>query len=229
MLMRVIALTVIAGIFYVLCAVPPAEAGKKEKAEKLVVAATEVVRDFADDNIHTGLSDYAGKAKAIVIIPASVRAGFVFGASGGNAAILAKDKSGEWSDPSFLRIGSVSFGLQAGGEVSEIILLVMTERGKEQLFSTSVKLGAGLSVAAGTNGVGAKLQTTDVLAYSKAKGLYGSISLEGAVLKVHHKWNKAYYGRAVTPLEIIGIKNVSNPQAYPLRNAVAVLAARGRS
>lgn len=226
--MRALTTLLFAGFMFAL-SIGPAEAGKKEKAASLVAEAVQTVRTFRTDDRHTGLLENAANAKAVIIIPSSVRAGFVFGASGGNAAIIAKGRNGGWSNPSFLRIGSVSFGLQAGGEVSEIILLVMTERGKEQLLSTSVKLGADLSIAAATEGVGGKVQTTDVLAYSRSKGLYGSISLEGAVLKTHHKWNKAYYERKVTPLDIIGFQNVANPQANELVRAVSSLTSRNGS
>ncbi len=203
-----------------------AYAGKKEKAEDLVVAAQAVVRDFAGDDLHTGFLENARNAKAIVVIPTSYRGGFLFGGSGGNAALLARGNADRWSYPSFLRVGSLSFGFQAGGEVSEIILLVMTNRGKEQLLSTSVKLGADLSVAAGPTGVGGKVQTSDVLAYSKSKGLFGSVSVEGVVLKTNHKWNKAYYGMEVTPLDIIAFGKATNPHAVQLINAVTAITQR---
>lgn len=199
----------------------PAEAGKREKAVSVVNQAALMAQTFSSDDALTAFSQNAAKAKAVVMIPSSVRGGFVFGASGGNAAMMAKDDRGSWSSPSFMRVGSLSFGLQAGGDVSEIILLVMTNRGMEQLLSTNVKLGADLSIAAGPTGVGGKAQTTDVLAYSRSKGLFGSISIEGAVLKTHHKWNKAYYGRTLSPIDIVITRRASNPQAEPLRRAVA--------
>lgn len=214
-------------VISVLFAPGPAMAGSREKAEELVREAVIAVAAFAEGDIHTDLASNAARAKAVVIIPASVRAGFVFGASGGNAALLARDDRGRWSQPAFLRVGSVSFGFQAGGDVSQIILLVMTRRGKEQLLSTNVKLGADLSVAAGATGVGGKVQSADIIAYSQSKGLYGSVSVEGAVLKIHHKWNRAYYGRAVTPLDIIALGKVSNPKSAPLVRAVTRLAAGG--
>ena len=94
---------------------------------------------FANDSAYEPLWNTAGDAKAMVIIPRSYRGGFIFGASGGNAVMVARNDDGSWSEPTFFTIGSVSFGLQIGGEASETILLVMTKRGMEQLLSTNVK------------------------------------------------------------------------------------------
>ena len=161
----------------------PAEARSKgEKAERLVVKAAETVSYFAQDSAYEPMWDLADNAKAMVVIPRSLRGGFMFGASGGNAVMVARNEDGGWSEPTFFTIGSISFGFQAGGEASEIILLVMTQRGVEQLLSTSVKLGGDLSLAAGPVGGGAKAQTADILAFARSRGLYGGVSLEGAVL-----------------------------------------------
>jgi lipid-binding SYLF domain-containing protein len=118
-------------------------------------------------------------------------------------------------------MGSISLGLQAGAEVSEIILLVMTEKGMDALLSTSFKLGADASVAAGPVGAGAKAQTTDILAFARSSGLFGGISIEGAVITSRDAWNRQYYGRNVRAVDIIIRRNVSNPGADALRNLVA--------
>ena len=161
-----------------------------------------------------------------MIIPNSVRAGFIFGGSAGNALMLSRNDDGSWSQPVFMTVGSVSFGFQAGGEASEIILLVMTNRGMEQLLSTSAKLGADLTLAAGPIGAGAKAQTIDVVAFSRSRGLYGGVSLEGAVLKIRHNWNDAYYGADVTPTDIIYKEKAYNPSSAVLQNAIFALANR---
>lgn len=168
----------------------------------------------------------ADDAKAMVIIPQSIRGAFMFGASGGDAVLVARNKDGSWSQPTFMTIGAASFGFQAGGEVSEIILLVMSQRGMEHLLSTTVKLGGDISVAAGPIGAGAKAQTTDILAFSRARGLYGGVSLEGAVLKTRHKFNRGYYGADVTPSDIIYRNEAYNAQSATLQNAAWRLANR---
>ena len=226
MLKRLIGILSAAIIAFALALAPAAAKSKKEKAENLVNKAADTVAYFANDDAYEPLWNLAGDAKAIVVIPRSLRGGFVFGASGGNAVMMAKNKDGSWSEPTFFTIGSISFGLQIGGEASEIILAVMTQRGMEQLLSTSVKLGGDLSLAAGPIGGGAKAQTVDVLAFSRSRGLYGGVSLEGALLKARHSWNRAYYGADVTPADIIYREQVARPNSATLQNAAWGLAQR---
>lgn len=199
---------------------------KREKAEELVAKAAETTAYFAKDDAFEAMWEAAESAKAMVIIPRQWRGAFVFGGSGGNAVMVARNDDGSWSQPTFFTIGSFSFGFQAGGEASEIVLLVMTQRGMEHLLSTTVKLGADISVAAGPIGGGAKAQTTDILAFARSRGLYGGVSLEGAVLKARHSWNEAYYNANVSPTDIIYRQRVSNPASAPLQNAVWALAHR---
>ncbi len=194
------------------------------EATELVEDASETVAYFAADSTFEPLWNLADEAKAMVIIPERIRAGFIFGGAAGDAAMIARNKDGSWSQPTFLTTGAVSFGFQAGGEASEMVLLVMTQRGMEHLLSTSVKLGADLSVAAGPVGAGAKAATTDILAFSRSRGLYGGVSLEGAILKTRRNWNKAYYNANVSPAEIIYKGEVYNPASALLQNAVWRLA-----
>ncbi len=203
----------------------PAHAGREEKARDLVDDAAESLRSFASDRNFDGLWDLMDEAEALVVIPRSVRAGFVFGGSGGNGVMIAKNESGGWSEPVFLRISSFSLGLQAGGQVSEVVLAVMTDRGVRDLLSSTVKLGADMSIAVGPFGGGAKAATSDVLAFSRAQGVYGGISAEGGVLKVNNNWNEAYYGAEVTPRDVVRRGAVANPASGALKEAAAALAA----
>ncbi len=212
-------------VAFAVMAAPADAKSKREKAENLVAKAAETTQYFSTDNAFEGLWTLADDAKAMVVIPRSLRGGFMLGASGGNAVMLARNEDGSWSQPTFFTIGSISFGFQFGGEASEIILLVMTQRGMEHLLSTSVKLGGDISVAAGPIGAGAKAQTTDILAFARSRGLYGGISLEGAVLKTRSDWNEAYYNADVSPADIIYRQKAYNPQSANLQNAVATLAA----
>ena len=100
----------------------------------------------------------------------------------------------------------------------------MTQRGMEHLLSTSVKLGADVSIAAGPIGAGAKAQTTDILAFSRSRGLYGGLTLEGALIKTRKNFNKAYYAANVTPAEIVYKGEVYNPISAALQNSVWRLA-----
>ncbi len=205
----------------------PAQAEtKREKAEELVEKAANTTLYFSRDTAFEALWDLADDAHGFVIIPRSLRGGFLVGASGGNALMIARKDDGSWSEPVFMTIGSLSFGFQIGVEGSETILAVMTQRGVEHLLSTSVKLGGDLTIAAGPIGAGAKAQTADILAFSRSRGLYGGVSLEGAVLKARHSWNRGYYGEDVRPLDVIFRDKVSRDHSAPLQNAVWGLANR---
>ena len=226
MVQRMLKFVAMAAALFAVAIAPAYAKPKREKAENLVAKAADTVAYFANDGAYEPLWETADNAKAMVIIPRSLRGGFIFGASGGNAVMIARNPDGSWSEPTFFTIGSLSFGFQAGAESSETVLLVMTQRGMEHLLSTTVKLGADLSIAAGPIGGGAKAQTVDVLAFSRSRGLYGGVSLEGALLKARHSWNREYYGAEITPADVIYRQNVANPQSSILQNAVWALAHR---
>jgi lipid-binding SYLF domain-containing protein len=156
-----------------------------------------------------------------------LKGAFVVGASGGTGVFLVREDGGKWSYPAFYTMGSMSFGFQVGGQASEVILLVMTDRGVQSLLEDSAKLGADLGVAAGPYGLGAQAATAydsaDILSFSRSKGLYGGISLDGAVVKVRDRLNEAYYGKSVEPKDILIKKSVSNAQANDLRTSVGKL------
>lgn len=207
-----------------LMAAPAAAGDKRQEATELVQESAETIAYFANDSAFEPMWSLADQAKAIVVIPDRWRAGFIFGGSGGDAVMIARNKDGTWSQPLFYAVGAGSFGFQAGVEKSEVVLLVMTQRGMEHLLSTTAKLGADLSLAAGPVGAGAKAQTTDVLSFSRSRGLYGGATLEGAVLKTRRNFNNAYYGAEVSPAEVIYRGEVYNPASASLQNAVWRLA-----
>ena len=224
-MMKYLTRLAIAAIAVAGLAASPASAGdKRQEATDLVNDAAETISYFAADSAFEPMWSLADQVKAMVIIPQSLRAGFIFGASGGDAIMVARNKDGTWSQPVFYAIGSFSFGFQAGAEISETVLLVMTERGMEHLLSTSVKLGGDVSIALGPVGGGAKAQTTDILAFSRSRGLYGGLSLEGAVIKTRKNFNKAYYNADVSTTDVIFRGEVYNPASASLQNAVWRLA-----
>ena len=198
-----------------------------EKPEELVKAALVTFNNFSADPDMGWFRKNIGRAKAIIIYPRIIRAGFIFGGSGGSGVLLHRDeKTGNWSYPAFYTMGSGSFGFQAGVDFSEVVLMVMTQKGMDSLLSTNFKLGADVSVAAGPVGAGAKAQTADVLSFSRAKGAFGGISVEGAVIKPRDKWNSAYYGKPVRTVDIAVKRSVKNPGADELRSAVSKTAGK---
>ncbi|MGI9571450.1 MAG: lipid-binding SYLF domain-containing protein [Desulfobulbia bacterium] len=194
----------------------------KTEAENLVSKAATVVNSFAADPDLEWFREKVVEAKAVLIIPQSIKGAFFIGGSGGSGALVTHDSgSSQWGYPAFYTIGSLSIGVQFGGEASEVILLVMTDRGMEKLLASSFKLGADITLAAGPVGGGASAQTADVLSYARSKGAFAGISLDGAVVKTKDKFNEAYYGQAVSPTDILIRKTVSNPQADELRQSIS--------
>ncbi len=146
-----------------------------------------------------------GRARAVLIAPSIAKAGFIFGGSGGRAVLLARDPAtGKWAGPVFYTMATASVGFQAGVSVSENVTLVMTEKALNSLMSNSVKAGADASVAAGPVGAGAKSDVVaDLVTFSRAKGVYGGLNLDGTVIAVSNDWNKAYFGKDVLPPDVL--------------------------
>ena len=196
-------------------------AAEDAEQQVLVDKAVVTVENFMADPDMTWLRSNIKDAQGVLIIPALVKAGFVFGGSGGRGVLLVRDEAQRfWGEPAFYSLGSVSWGLQIGIESSEVIMLVRTRKGLDSLLTSSLKLGADASVAAGPVGAGAKAATADILSFARAKGAFAGLSLEGAVVKTNDDWNSAYYGTAVRPVDILVKKSVKNPGSAKLREAV---------
>jgi lipid-binding SYLF domain-containing protein len=128
--------------------------------------------------------------------------------------------------PSIRTLKCGSIGLQIGGQASEAVFIIMTEKGLKSVIDHQVKLGADIGVAAGPFGVGAEASTTanlkaDILAYTMNKGLFAGVSLEGAVVAKREDWNAQYYGKGATPRGIVVEGKFANPNADKLRATLA--------
>ena len=202
-----------------LFSVAPAAADYYGEPAELVERSASVYKGFMADPNMEWFQRNVNQARGVFIVPQMLRGGFIIGGSGGRGALLAQDQtSGKWSSPAFYSMGSVSFGFQAGADASEIILLIMTDRGLNAMLSTDYKLGADVAVAAGPMGASAKAQTADILAFGRSQGIYGGISLEGAAISPIDDWNRQYYGKPVQVFDILINQKWSNRQADPLRN-----------
>jgi len=207
----------------------PAGGASQAEQQDTVNQAHRTIRNFAADPDMTWFRDNIGRARAVMIVPTSIKAGFILGGSGGSGLLLARSpRNGTWSYPAFYRMGSVTFGLQIGGEVSELVLLVMTQRGINAFLSTEFKIGGDVSIAVGPVGAGAKAQTADIIAFARTKGVYGGINIEGSVITVYDSANSAYYGRPVNPVDILIRRRVRNRGADQLRAAAARIARGAR-
>ena len=198
-----------------------ATAGPSE--QQLLVDTARVTFDtFMKDKNQAWLKENLNQAKGLIIIPSLLKAGFFIGGSGGSGLLIVKDeKTGQWSQPAFYTLGAGSLGIQFGAEAAEIIMMVRTQKAVDKLFTSSFKLGGDTSIAVGPVGGGVKSNiVADILSFSRTKGAYAGVSLEGSVIKTKDKWNEAYYGKAVSPVDIIVTRSVSNPGSKNLLTSV---------
>jgi lipid-binding SYLF domain-containing protein len=173
------------------------------EAQKEVAAAAETLDNFTADPDMKWFREHAREAKGVIVCSKVVKAGFIIGGSGGRCVFLAKDAKG-WHGPAFYSVGTASAGFQAGVQDSEIVGLVMTQKAIDSLMSNSFKVGGEASAAAGPVGAGtAATPNADIIYYSRSKGLYGGVDVSGAVVKPSEDYNTAYYGKAVSPIDII--------------------------
>ncbi len=209
----------------------PGAADDQANAYGYVDNSLETLTNFANDPDMQWFRKHVQSAQGILIIPTVLKAGFFFGGSGGTGVMLRRQAGtgwsyspiDEWSSPAFYSMGSVTFGLQIGAEAAEMILLIMTQRGMDAMLTTKAQLGADMSVAAGPVGAGAQVATVDILQFSRSKGIFGGLTVEGSIIEPRDSLNKAYYGRSVSPLDILVKRTVSNAQAYKLRSRLASL------
>jgi SH3 domain-containing YSC84-like protein 1 len=166
----------------------------------------EEIQNSPDHNIPAGL---ISRAKAIIVFPTMVKAGFFVGARYGKgfASVRAKD-SGKWGAPAFFYTAGGSFGFQFGAEAVDLILLVMTQRGLEGLLSEKFTLGGDIALAAGPIGRHAEASADifmqgEIYSYSRSKGIFGGVSVRGTVITSDTNANQAYYGKALTAENIL--------------------------
>jgi lipid-binding SYLF domain-containing protein len=203
-------------------AVAPVASAQADQ-QKLIDAADASFSNFVRDPDMTWIQQNVGRAKGVLIAPEILKAGFIFGGSGGRAVLVAKDpKSGKWVGPAFYALATASVGFQAGIEVSEAVTLVMTDKGMNALLAPSFKIGGDASVAAGPVGAGAKSNVVaDLITFSRSKGVYGGLNLDGTVVNTSDDWNQAYYGKKVSSPDILVRMSVHAKGADKLRADIA--------
>jgi lipid-binding SYLF domain-containing protein len=198
------------------------QASAQTEQQDVVNAAETTFSNFMRDPDMTWLQHHISTAKGVLIAPQVVKAGWILGGSGGRAVLFARnEQTGPWEGPAFYNLATASVGFQAGVAVSETVMLVTTEKGLNSLLATSAKLGGDASVAAGPVGAGANADiTTDFVAFSRSKGIYGGLNLDGTVVSVADGWDQAYYGRPVLPTDILLTARAHNPLADRLAEAL---------
>ena len=198
----------------------------QSEQQKFVNQADATLTNFLRDPEMTWLQQNLHRAKAVIIAPEIVKAGFIIGGSGGRALVLARSGS-KWVGPSFYTMATASVGFQAGVAVSEMVTLVMTDKGFNSLLATSFKMGGDASVAAGPVGAGAKSNImADLITFNRAKGVYGGLNFDGTVVTAADDWNQAYYGKKALPPDILVRMSVSNKNADGLLAKVTAATAK---
>jgi SH3 domain-containing YSC84-like protein 1 len=165
--------------------------------------------------------DLIDKARCVVVMPSVLKAAFVVGGSYGRGAMVCrtgKDFAGPWGAPAMYALEGASVGLQIGGEATDFVFLVMNDRGAGSLLHTKVKLGADISAAAGPKGRSASADTdaymrAELLSYSRARGAFAGISLEGSTLRPDEDANHKLYGDSMSAAKIITESNATAPSA----------------
>ncbi|MEJ5339223.1 MAG: lipid-binding SYLF domain-containing protein [Aquificaceae bacterium] len=180
----------------------------KEDMDKLLEDSVAMLKELGKSKEDIP-SDLLRRARGVVICPSMLRGAFIVGAGAGNCVVSYKDpKTGEWSAPAFYTLAQASIGFQLGVESVDLLLVIGTDRGMKSLLRNKVKLGADVSVAAGPVGRGASAGTdialkADIYSYSRARGVFAGVSLQGAVLSFNSEGIRAYYGETLSPKEIL--------------------------
>lgn len=193
--------------------------------QTLVDRATLAVQDLMTQTVSQDPKFMLRRAKAVMICPQVFKAGFFVGGEGGSCVLLARSGNGTWSYPTFYDIGSGSFGFQFGVQDSQLILMIMTDRGLNAVMDSQVQLGANVSVAVASVGAGVQGSTTaavgaDIIAFAEARGLFGGVSLEGGVMSARVDENQAYYGQPLAARQIVLQMQAQNPGADSLREVL---------
>ncbi|MGC2014901.1 MAG: lipid-binding SYLF domain-containing protein, partial [Candidatus Acidiferrales bacterium] len=197
---------------------------EQERLENSGVVMQEIMS--VPDNIP---QDVIEKADCVIVFPSVLKAAFVVGASYGRGAMVCrtgKDFRGPWGAPAMYALEGGSIGFQIGGQATDLVLLVMNQRGAESILNSKVKLGGDASVAAGPVGRDASADTdaymrAEILSYSRTRGLFAGVSLEGSTLRPDDDATADVYGRKLTAREIVMGGNISVPKSG--RHLVAVL------
>lgn len=179
-----------------------------DQAELITRAKVTAESMFSDPN-YPALLNLTMRARAVLVVPNLFRVGFFIGGRGGNGVLVVRDPSTkQWGTPAFYALGGVSYGLQFGAQDSEVILVIMSEKGLRALVKNEVTLGGDAGMAVANVGMGAQAATglgmnADVYSFARSGGLYAGVALDGSVITAKDSWNKEVYGPGATPEAIL--------------------------
>jgi lipid-binding SYLF domain-containing protein len=213
----------LAGALAAVLCVPTASAKTKDEEQKendRIQNAGTVLKEILDapDSIPQDLLD---KARCVIVFPSVLKAAFIVGGSYGRGVMICrthKEYKGPWGAPAMMALEGGSFGLQIGGQATDFVILIINNRGADSVLHSKVKLGADAAVAAGPKGRDAQADTdatlrAEMLSYSRSRGVFAGVSLEGSTLRPDGDANKRLYGKDVPAEDIIEQSRITAPES----------------
>ncbi len=191
--------------------IAPAFAGIKEREKiGLAIQTLDEIMAIPEKGMPPSL---LANAEAIAIIPNVIKAGVVIAGRFGRGVMLVRNENGDWGHPIFVTIGGGSFGFQVGAQSTDVVLVFKNRKGTEKIFRGKMTLGADAAVSAGPIGRRAEASTDEafrasILSYSRSRGLFAGVSLEGSVLSIDDEWNTEFYERPVRAEDLIAGKGI---------------------
>ena len=216
MMKSIFSLLLVVGLFCLPAYAQKDENRRIKNAGKVMVEILTIPDDLPADTLD--------KAECVIVLPSVIKFAIGFGGSYGRGVMTCRSGenfSGPWSAPSMMALEGGSFGLQLGGQATDFVLLVMNRRGADSILTSQVKLGGDVAAAAGPKGRSAAASTdasmrAEVLSYSRARGLFAGISLEGSTLRPDNDGNERLYGKGTTAKHIVIHSKVRAPASAQL-------------
>jgi lipid-binding SYLF domain-containing protein len=211
------------GALVSVAALAAAPAPAQSAQQVTIDGARKTLADLRHDKAFGNAAKLLHRAHAVMIVPSLIKGGFIVGGEVGNGVVMARTAHG-WSDPAFYVIGAASFGLQIGLEQSELILLVMTQKGLDGMLHDEFKIGAQAGIAVVTLGSGVEgaiggPTLPDIVVWSSSTGLYGGLTLDGSIIRSQPDDDSAFYGRQVTSRNVL-FGRASSPLGSALRRDI---------
>ena len=215
----------LASLLLLLVATVALAADRSDEVKRLQ-RSSEVLQDIMKSPDKGIPQDLLDKAACIVIVPGLKKGGIGIGGKYGKGEIMCRKSDGKWSAPLFITIEGGSFGLQLGFEQIDVVMLIMNHKGADKLIADKFTVGADASAAAGPVGRQTSASTNvrmdaEILTYSRAKGLFAGISLDGATLRPDKEDNRDFYGKDIDPRSVINGEVPVPSEARPLASALS--------
>lgn len=204
-----------------------AHAADQQKLDQRIAAASQVVHELMATPDKSIPDDIAEHATCVAVVPGFKKGAFIVGGQYGQGVVTCRTGHG-WSAPAFIQLTGASFGLQAGGESTDLVLVAMSHDAFQRLLQDKVKLGGDIAVAAGPVGRNSQASTTELanasfLSYSRSKGIFAGVDLTGDVVNQNHEDTDAYYGSNASYQTILSGGVQPPASAAPFQHAVAEL------